>query len=128
MKVMKSVNIIVVSIWFVLIALLLYKNYSGASLDKQDIIRESFNRRTDWHDIYIGTNKVGFAMTTFEKAGDEIITKHRREIKVQKDGKERILIEETKALTDPTYAVTSFQYSSKLKDEERLSRQSIKKI
>ncbi len=117
MKISKSVNIIVVFIWFVLIALLLYKNYTGVSLGKLDIIRESFSKRTDWHDIYIGTNKVGFAMTTFEKAGDEIITKYRSEIKVQKDGEERILIEEMKSLSDLSYAVKSFEYSSKLKDE-----------
>ena len=59
MKISKFINIIVVFIWFVLIALLLYKNYTGVSLGKLDIIRESFSKRTDWHDIYIGTNKVG---------------------------------------------------------------------
>jgi hypothetical protein len=119
-KISKSINIIVFIIWVSLIALLLHKNYTGVSLDKLDIIRESFNKRTDWHDIYIGTKKVGFAMTTFEKAGDEIITKHRREIKVQKDGEERILIEETKSLSGLSYAVKSFEYSSKLKDKEGL--------
>ena len=120
MKISKSINIIVFLIWVSLIALLLHKNYTGVSLDKLDIIRESFNKRTDWHDIYIGTRKIGFAMTTFEKAGDEIITKHRREIKVRKDGEESILIEEIKSLSDLSYSVKSFEYSSKLKDEEGL--------
>ncbi len=85
-KTVKTINIIIFFAWVTLIALLLYRNYTGIPLEKTQALKEAFGKETYWYDIYAGTKKVGFAMTTFEKAGDEIIIKHEREMKVKKNG------------------------------------------
>lgn len=116
-KTVKTINIIVFSVWVVLIAFLLYRNYIGIPLGETQALKEAFGKETYWYDIYAGTKKVGFAMTTFEKAGDEIIIKHEREMKVKKNGEDKLLIERLKCLSDLYYSIKSFEYSSQFKDE-----------
>ncbi|MBI5676812.1 MAG: transglutaminase domain-containing protein [Nitrospirae bacterium] len=87
-------------------------------MEKKEIIEEAFSKTSDWYDIYNGTNKLGFAVTTFEKAGDEIIITENKELKVFKNGKETLLTEEVRLLTDNDYKIRSADYSSVFKGEE----------
>jgi hypothetical protein len=116
-KTVKTINIIIFFAWVTLIALLLYRNYTGTPLEKAQALKEAFGKETYWYDIYAGTKKIGFAMTTFEKAGDEIIIKHEREMKVKKNGEDKLLIERLKCLSDLYYSIKSFEYSTQFKDE-----------
>ena len=118
MKAVKKINIIVFLIWVSLISFLLYRNYTGVELRKEQILSSSFKKDTYWYDIYNGKKKIGFAATSFEKAGDEIIMKHNRELTVYKQEKENMLIESLRSLNDSNYAIKSFEFSSKLKDEK----------
>jgi hypothetical protein len=115
---MKIINALVFCLWLALISLLLYKNYAGVPLEKKEIIKEAFSKTSNWYDIYNGTKKVGFAVTAFEKAGDEIIITEKEEMKVYKNGKETLLTEEVRLLTDNYYKIKSVDYSSVFKGEE----------
>ncbi|MEK6528797.1 MAG: transglutaminase-like domain-containing protein [Nitrospirota bacterium] len=118
MKPIKIINITVFFIWAVLISLLLYKNYAGTELKTSEALKKSFDKETYWYDVYAGTKKIGFALTTIEKAGNEIIIKQTREIKVIKNKQEILLIESLKSLCSLNYSIKSFEYSSNLKDEK----------
>ncbi|MEW6715375.1 MAG: transglutaminase-like domain-containing protein [Nitrospirota bacterium] len=115
---MKIINALVFCLWLALISLLLYKNYAGVPLENKEIIKEAFSKTSNWYDIYNGTKKVGFAVTAFEKAGDEIIITEKEEMKVYKNGKETLLTEEVRLLTDNDYKIKSVDYSSVFKGEE----------
>ena len=118
MKTIKIINAAVFCLWLALISLLLYKNYTGVPLENKEIIKEAFSKTSNWYDIYNGTKKLGFAVTTFEKAGDEIIITEKKELKVFKNGKETLLTEEVRLLTDTDYTIKSADYSSVFKGEE----------
>ena len=87
-------------------------------VEKSQVLAAAFGKETFWYDIYAEQRKIGFASTTYEKAGDEIIIKHKREIKVKKDGHEKLLMEMLKCLSDSYYSIKSFEYASHFKDEE----------
>jgi hypothetical protein len=117
LKPAKIINGLVICIWFTLLSVLLYKNYAGIPLEKSVVLKEAFGKETYWYDIYAEKKKVGFASTTFEKAGNEIIIKHEREMKVIKNGEEKILIEKLKCLCDQYYAIRSFEFTSYFQNE-----------
>ena len=81
----KIINGAVFCVWIALLALLLYKNYTGAPLEKPGALADAFGKETYWYDIYRGNKKIGYASTNIEKAGNEIIIRHEREMKVQKE-------------------------------------------
>lgn len=118
MKTIKIINVIVFFTWAVLISLLLYKNYAGTELETLQALKQSFDKEMHWYDVYAGTKKIGFAVTTFEKAGSEIIIKQTREIKVMKNNQETLLFENLKTLCDLNYAIKTFEYVSNFKDEK----------
>ncbi len=118
MKPIKLINITVFFIWAALISFLLYKNYAGTELETSAALKQSFDKETHWYDVYAGTRKIGFAVTSFEKAGNEIIIKQKREIKVIKNKQETLLIENLKSLCDLNYSIKSFEYSSNFADEK----------
>lgn len=118
MKTIKTINAAVFCLWLALISLLLYKNYAGVPLENKKIIKEAFRKTSDWYDIYNGNKKLGFAVTTFEKAVDEIIITEKKELKVFKNGKETLLTEELRLLTDMDYKIKSSSYSSFFQGEE----------
>ncbi len=118
MKPIKIINITVFFAWAVLVTFLLYKNYAGTELKTSEALKKSFDKETYWYDIYAGTRKIGFAATTFEKAGNELIIKQTREIKVIKNNQETLLFENLKSLCSLNYSIKSFEYSSNLKDEK----------
>ena len=64
-----------------------------------------------------GTKKIGFASTTHEKVGDEIIIKDEREIRVKKGSQEKVLVESVKCISDLQYSIKSLEYGSHIKDE-----------
>ena len=113
----KIINGAVFCVWIALLALLLYKNYTGAALEKRGALADAFGKETYWYDIYNGNTKVGYASTTIEKAGDEIIIRHEREMKGQKNGKDSVLFEKLKCLCNLSYSIKSFEYSSFFKNE-----------
>ena len=82
-KVFKIINITVFFTWIALISLLLYKNYTGAPIEIEEAqaLKGYFDKQTYWYDIYAGKKKIGFASTSYEKAGNEIIIKDEREKK-----------------------------------------------
>ncbi len=114
----KIINVMVFCTWVALISILLYKNYTGAPLEKTQILKGAFDKKTYWYDIYKGAEKIGFAETTFEKAGNEIMIKHKREMKVKKNEEETLLIEKLKCLSDLYYSIKSFEYTSNVKGEK----------
>jgi hypothetical protein len=121
MKTMKIVNIIIFCVWALLLSILLYKNYTGAALDRNHILKEVFHEKTHWYDIYRDTKKIGFARTSYEKAGDEIIIQHERTITVQEDGRERVLKNKLMCLSDLFYSIKSFKYTSHLEGEKGIT-------
>ncbi len=116
-KIVKLINISLILIWIGLLGILLYKDYAGGQLEKEQI-KETFEKRRYWYDIYAGDKRYGFAMIEFERVGDEVIIKRNSKMKVRKDGKDTILTEELRALTDLSYSIKSFQYSSYFEDEK----------
>ncbi|TNF54767.1 transglutaminase domain-containing protein [bacterium] len=123
MKTMKIVNSIIICVWILLLSVLLYKNYTGAAFERNHILKEFFREETNWYDIYRETKKIGFARTSYEKAGDEIIIQHERTITVEKDGRERVLKNKLKCLTDLFYTLKSFEYISHLEGEKGITVQ-----
>lgn len=117
-KTIKIINIAVVCIWIALLALLLHRQYAGAPMEKQQALKGSIDKATYWYDIYAGTKKIGFASTTFEKVGDEIIIRHEREMKVTKNGKDAVLFDKLRCLSDLSFSIKSFEYTSHFKDEK----------
>lgn len=115
---MKIINIIIFLIWAGLISILLYRNYTGGELKKAQVLSESFKKDAYWYDIYVEKNKIGYANTTIEKAGDEIIITEKKQLKVFKNGKETLLTEEVRLLTDTDYKIKSANYSSFFEGEE----------
>ena len=113
----KIINGAVFCIWVALIALLLYKNYTGAPLEKRGALSDAFGKETYWYDIYAGNKKVGYASTDIEKAGNEIIIRHEREMKAQKNGKDSVFFEKLKCLCNLSYGIKSFEYSSFFQNE-----------
>ncbi|MDP3297062.1 MAG: transglutaminase-like domain-containing protein [Thermodesulfovibrionia bacterium] len=118
MKPIKIINITAFFAWAALISFLLYKNYAGTELETSAALKQSFDKETLWYDVYAGSKKIGFAVTTIEKAGSEIIIKQTREIKVIKNNQETLLFESLKSLCDLNYSIKSFEYSSNFKDEK----------
>ena len=117
-KTWKTINISIFFIWIVLISLLLYRNYTGTPLEKTLALKGAIDKVTYWYDIYHGPQKIGFASTTQEKVGDEIIIKDEREIKVIKDGHDNLLTTSLKCISDSQYSIKSFEYASHFKDEK----------
>jgi hypothetical protein len=117
-KAIKIVNAIIFCIWLALISLLLYKNYTGTHLESKAVIKDAFSKSSTWYDIYSGKNKIGHANNTIEKAGDEIILTAKKEVKVFKKGKETLLTEEVRLLTDTYYQIKSANYASSFEGEE----------
>ena len=113
----KIINGAVLCVWIALFALLLYKNHTGEPLEKPGALADAFGKETYWYDIYKGTKKIGYASTNIEKAGNEIIIRHEREMKVQKNGKDSVFFETLKCLCNLSYAIKSFEYSSSFKNE-----------
>lgn len=116
-KIVKLINISLFLIWVALIGILLYKDYAGGQL-KKEYIKEFFDKKTYSYDVYMKGRRYGFAMTEIERAGDEIIIKYTRQMNVRKNEKDTILTEELRTLTDLSYSIKSFQYSSHFKDEK----------
>lgn len=115
---MKIINALVFCLWLALISFLLYKNYAGVPLENKEIIKEAFSKTSNWYDVYAGKKKIGYATTTIEKAGDEIIIKHKREIKALINKEEKTLIEELRCLSNLSYSLKSLDFASHYKDEE----------
>ena len=113
----KIINGTVFCVWIALLALLLYKNYTGGPLGKPGALSDAFGKETYWYDIYAGDKKVGYASTNIEKAGNEIIIRHEREMKVRKNGKDSVLFEKLKCLSSLSYSIKSFEYSSFFQNE-----------
>lgn len=119
-KLIKTFNIIVVFTWAALVTVLLYKNYAGTpfALEEVQALKGYFEKQTYWYGINAGRKKIGFAGTSYEKAGNEIIIKDEREIKVVRDGKEDVLTQKLKCLSDLSYSIKSFEYVSHFKNEK----------
>lgn len=113
-KLKTVINSIVFCTWLALISILLYKTYFGTTLEKTHVLQKSFAQNTYWYDIYTGTVKMGFAITTVKKAGDEIIIENKQEMNID----ERLFIEKIKSLCDSHYSIKSFEHTSNFKDEK----------
>lgn len=114
---MKIINVAVFCIWIALLSLLLYRQQAGSLLEKPAEGKAGIEKAVYWYDIYAGKEKIGFASTTFDRVGDEIIIKHEREMKVIKDGKETVLFDSVRCLSDLSFSIKSFEYTSHFKDE-----------
>jgi len=114
--IVRGINILLILIWIALLGLLLYRDRAGGELEKEKI-KGTFEKKRYWYDVYIENKRYGFAMTEFERAGDEIIIRHNKKIKVKKNGQDTTFNEELKVLTDLSYSIRYFQYSSYIGDE-----------
>lgn len=114
----KVINGVVFFVWLALILLLLYRNYEGSSLVGEKTLAGAIDKATYWYDIYAGGKKIGFAGTTHEKIGNEIIIKDERESKVIKDGRDNLLTASLKCISDAHYAIKFFEYTSHFKGEK----------
>jgi hypothetical protein len=116
MKAVKIVHIGIILLWVFLLSFLFYKDHSGATLERKKLLQEAFRKETYWYDIYRKTKKIGFAQTSFEQAGDEILIKHDRTVRVFKlqSGEKTYLIKRIKCLTDLSYTIKSFEFLSYL--------------
>lgn len=117
-KTIKIINIAVFCIWIALLALLLHRHYAGAPLEKQQALKGSIDKAAYWYDIYSGTKKVGYASYMFEWVGDEIIIRYEQKMKIKQEGGEKILIDSYRCLSNSSYAIKSFEYSSHYEDEK----------
>jgi hypothetical protein len=119
-KVARSIHITAFLSWVILLLLLLYKEYSGTPLEREEALRGAIDKATTWYDIYAGSKKIGFAKTVHEKVGDEIIVTHEREMKVFKNDAETQLFENMRCVANPDYSLKSFEYASHFKDEKEI--------
>jgi hypothetical protein len=119
-KVMKVVNIAAVILWVALIVLVFSRQHTGTTVLKTEGTEGAIDKADYWYDIYAGPKKIGYANTSIDKVGEEIITRHEREIKVSKNGKETVLFDRLKCLSDPSFSIKSFEYTSHFKDEKGL--------
>jgi len=117
-RTLKIVNIAVFCIWLALLSLLLYRQYAGVPLEKAQAVKGAIDKVTYWYDVYSGSNKVGFASYTFQWVGDEIIITYEQEVKTKQGARERLLVENYRCLSNSSYAIKSFEYSSHYKDEK----------
>ncbi|MCL5023327.1 MAG: transglutaminase domain-containing protein [Nitrospirae bacterium] len=99
-------------------SVLLYRQYTGLSIEKTEALGGSIRKTVSWYDIYVGTEKIGFAKTAIEQVGNEIIIKHEREMKVTKNGRDTVLFDDLRCLSDLSFSVKSFEYASHFKDEK----------
>lgn len=116
------INLGVLCLWIALLGLLLYKNYRGAELGKIENIQQIFQKKTYWYDVYANNKKIGFANTTIEQIGNEILFRHQREFKAfktEQGAQKQIIIEETlETLCNPDYSAKSLKYSNNIKGEK----------
>lgn len=117
-KTIKTINIVVFIAWIALLSLLLYREYTGTPLEKQEAVKGAIDRVTYWYDIYSGSNKVGFGSYTFQWVGDEIIITYEQEVKIKQGDREKLLVENYRCLSNSSYAIKSFEYSFHYKDEK----------
>lgn len=121
----KIINVIVLCIWFFLLGALLYKEHTGETLEKSELLRSSFTKEITWYDIYSGKTKIGFAQTTIEKSGNQFIIYHERQMKAfKREGEketEAVLVERVKCLSDLNYSIKSFEYTSGLDDKKEIT-------
>ena len=117
-KIIKAVNITAFLVWIGLIAILLYRNYTGISLGREQVLAGAFDKQSYWYDIYAAAKKIGFASTTYERVGDEIIIRDEREIKAIINDQEKTHVESLKSITDANYSIKSFEYASYTKGEK----------
>jgi hypothetical protein len=120
MKAVKLVHFGIILLWFFLLSFLFYKDHSGATLERNKLLQEAFQKKTYWYDIYSKTKKIGFAKTSFEQAGDEILIKQERAVHVirKQSGEKTILFKKLRCLTDLYYMIKSFEYISHLKGKQ----------
>lgn len=116
-RTLKIINIAAFSIWIALLSLVVYRQYAGTTLEKTEALKGSIDKATYWYDIYAGSKKIGFASTTYEKVGEEIIIRHEREYKVKSGNDEKTLLQYMKCLSDAEYSMKSFEFSSHFKGE-----------
>jgi hypothetical protein len=121
----KLINLCVLCVWIVLLGILLYKDYRGAGLGKIEDVKQTFQKKSYWYDVYANNKKIGFANTTIEQIGNEILFRHQRELKAFKTEngiqKEVIIEEKLEALCNPDYSTKSFKYSNNIKGEKGIS-------
>lgn len=117
-KTIKITNIAVFCIWIALLALLLHRQYAGAPMEKQQALKGTVSKAAYWYDIYSGTKKIGFASYMFEWVGDEIIIRYEQKMKIKQEDGEKILIDSYRCLSNSSYAIKSFEYSSNYEGEK----------
>ncbi|MEW6584625.1 MAG: hypothetical protein AB1442_03330, partial [Nitrospirota bacterium] len=120
---MRTVNGILFVAWVALLSLLLYINYYGSSplSVKPHAVEKAFEKKTFWYDIYVKQKKIGYASTSYENVGNEIIIEDERRIKVKKDGKDSVLIGAIKSLCDAAFSIKSFEYHSYFEGEKGIT-------
>ena len=116
-NVFKLINIAILLIWLALSGMLLYREYVGVSFNDSMAAQSAFGSEKAWYDIYIGNDKTGLASTIMEKAGNDIIIRHERRVKVLKGGEKAELVEKLKCLCDKALSIRSFEYTSNIKGE-----------
>ncbi|HDZ02095.1 MAG TPA: hypothetical protein ENH52_11670, partial [Nitrospirae bacterium] len=113
----KIINAVLLCTWLTLLVILLYRQYYGSPFDDSMAAQSAFGSNKEWYDIYMGKDKTGLASTIVEKAGNDIIIRHERRLKVLKGGKKTELVEKLKCLCDKSLSIRNFEYTSHIKGE-----------
>jgi transglutaminase-like putative cysteine protease len=103
----------------------MHRHYSDGTLEKQDLLQETFGKQIAWHDVYKQDRKIGYAMTTVEKAGKKIIIRQDRIVRAvsRKTRETTNVVKKLRCLTDENYIIQSFEYISELEGLSRVAVQ-----
>ncbi len=106
----KYLNIIFILLWFSILGILLYREYIGGEIKKLTPSKDIIQKITNWYEIYKKNEKIGFASSTVEMVGDDLIFKDERYLKSEKHSDSTIK-ELLKTIADSSYTPKSFEYT-----------------
>lgn len=113
-KAFKVTNIAVFILWSLILSFLLYQTYWGTPFENTSLLGQHLEKRTIWYAVFTDDKKLGFAKSTFQEVGNEIVIGKELTINMRDHGtnKDTERVENLKCLCNNDYTVKSFQYSA----------------
>ncbi|UCG78196.1 MAG: transglutaminase domain-containing protein [Nitrospirota bacterium] len=113
----KIINIAVLITWIIMLSIMLFREHAGITLGPGVDEGAGIGKYTSWYDIYKADAKIGYASTSVNQAGNEIVIDHIRAVMVEKEGKDVLLQLKLRYLNDINFSPRSFMYSLILDDK-----------